>query len=62
MNRSKASHRCCHVACRKSFPTWAAAACCVLISESDDSHSADLVAGSYRIERGTVSKSNLETA
>lgn len=35
---------------------------CVLISESDDSHSADLVAGSYRIERGTVSKSNLETA
>ena len=35
---------------------------CVLISESDDSHSADLVAGSYRIERGTVSKAELETA
>lgn len=28
---------------------------CVLISESDDTHSADLVAGSYRIERGSVS-------
>jgi branched-chain amino acid transport system ATP-binding protein len=35
---------------------------CVLISESDDTHSADLVAGSYRIERGTVSKAELETA
>ncbi|WOI13033.1 ABC transporter ATP-binding protein [Thalassospira lucentensis] len=35
---------------------------CVLISESDDSHSADLVAGSYRIERGTVSKAELKTA
>ncbi|RCK40181.1 ABC transporter ATP-binding protein [Thalassospira profundimaris] len=35
---------------------------CVLISESDDTHSADLVAGSYRIERGTVSKAGLETA
>jgi len=35
---------------------------CVLISESDDTHSADLVAGSYRIERGTVSKADLETA
>jgi branched-chain amino acid transport system ATP-binding protein len=35
---------------------------CVLISESDDTHSTDLVAGSYRIERGTVSKAELETA
>ncbi|KEO55882.1 ATP-binding cassette domain-containing protein [Thalassospira permensis] len=35
---------------------------CVLISESDDTHSADLVTGSYRIERGTVSPSATQFA
>ncbi|MEQ8287883.1 ATP-binding cassette domain-containing protein [Thalassospira sp.] len=35
---------------------------CVLISESDDSHSADLVTGSYRIERGTVHAADMQSA
>ncbi|MDP2699746.1 ATP-binding cassette domain-containing protein [Thalassospira sp.] len=35
---------------------------CVLISESDDSHSSDLVTGSYRIERGTVHAADMQSA
>ena len=35
---------------------------CVLISESDDSHSSDLVTGSYRIERGTVHPAEMQPA
>lgn len=35
---------------------------CVLISESDDSHSSDLVTGSYRIERGTVHPADMQPA
>ncbi|OSQ47640.1 ABC transporter ATP-binding protein [Thalassospira alkalitolerans] len=35
---------------------------CVLISESDDIHSADLVDGSYRIERGTVHAAEMQPA